>query len=168
MIKNTDDFQQLITQIISWDQEDLISSHDIKYLLKHVPDKETFLVQYIEEQVATASKQGVGNAIIAMHALDFGSSTADTFLTVLEACEETALFKEIRDVFVQGVLSGSYSGTIGEPPPALVAKRDTLIAMAGKCKPGQIKNLVQNLENDIENSIQSNQKEAEEIMDPKA
>ena len=167
MIKDPGDFQQLIDRLIAWNKANLISSYGIEALLKHVPDKETSLVQYIEEQVVTASEQGVRNAIVALYALDFGANTIDTYLKVFGASEKTGLFKEVRDVFVYDVLSGSCSVTIGEPPPALVSKRDNLIAMAVKCMPGQIKNLVQDLVKDIENSIQSNLKEAEEIMHPK-
>ena len=173
LVKTFDDFNILMNRIALWSKAKLIySSFDIDGLLGDVKVKtdsahSNYLVHYIDQNLSTEDPEKLRNVFTALYALDFGGDSTETYLNVLEKAEAMDLFEEAKSVFVHNVLSGSYSHELGEESPHLLAKKNALIIMKDKCKPGQIKSLIDSLIENINNDIQASIKRDEETINPK-
>ena len=172
LVKTFDDFNIIMSRIARWSKAKLILSFDIDHLLKEVKDKTddihgNYLILYIDQNLSTEDPEKLRDGFTALYALDFTRDSIGTYLNVLEKAEAIGLLEEAKSVFVHNVLSGSYSSALGEVPSHLLGKKNALIVMKDKCKPGQIKNLIESLVKGVNNDIQAAIKRDEEIINPK-
>lgn len=172
LVKTLDDFNIIINRISLWSKAKLIYSLDIDSLIGVVKDKTdnvhgNYLVHYIDQKLSNKEPEKLRDAFTALYALNFDKDSITTYLNVLENAEAMGLLEEAKSVFIQNVLSGSYSSSLGEAPPELVRKKDALTTMKGQCKPGLINSLIDSLVQGINNDIQASVKSDEEIINPK-
>jgi len=167
IIKAKNQAMSFLEKIINWRNDDLLSSYDIGHLLKNIPDYSNLVESFIRTQLQNPPDEIIENVLTAMYGLSFGKDTIDIYLEVLKKFEDTQFFERVQSVFVHKVYSGEYSSTIGEVPPALASKRDTLSKMYEVCEPGKAKSLLKSLEEGVQKMIDDNLKEAEEILDPR-
>ncbi|MBD3227663.1 MAG: hypothetical protein GF329_05700 [Candidatus Lokiarchaeota archaeon] len=172
LIKNYEDFSKLMDKIHFWRSSDMLFSFDIDNLLRNFKqssdeDSVSYLVKYIQEKIQTAKKDKVKIAISSLYGIKFGGDTSDLFLNMLLVSEKVGLLNEAREVFFHQVLSGGYSSSIGEAPPALVNKKNALEAIHKKCPPGLVKNYIDSLTRSIADDIQRHMDEGQELINPK-
>ena len=172
LIKDYRDFSEIMDKINTWKREDLIYSFDIDHLIKNCRkgDEESgdYIKRYIEEKVRKGSKDDVKLAISSLYGVPFGLDTANLFLDALIEANKLGIFSEARDVFSHRVVSGGYSGTVGEAPPELVAKAKALKLMIEKCPQGRIKGLLSSLLNSVEEDIRGHIERGQEFIMPKS
>lgn len=171
LVKNYDDFSRLMDRIYAWRKADLLYSFDVEGLLKTCKKSDDqlgdYLGYYIGEKIVQENLESTKIAIDALYGVHFGVDTADLFLDVLNKSEKFDLIEEAKSVFSHQVITGSYGGTLGEAPPALVAKKDALDGIHSKCPPGMIKNYIDSLRRSVADDIKRHVDEGQEMINPK-
>ncbi|MFA5870300.1 MAG: hypothetical protein WC842_00180 [Candidatus Paceibacterota bacterium] len=173
LIKNYDDFAKLMDKINFWRNEELLFSFDIdgflgKSIGGHDSEHGDYLLHYIGDKIKTGDAESLKIATNAFFGISFGADTIDLFLNFLMAAEKAGVLDEAKDVFTHQVISGSYSSTVGQAPPALVNKKEALEKISAKCQPGVIKNYVDSLTGSIADDIKRHLDEGEELISPKS
>ena len=171
-IKSYEEYCLLVEKIHEWLTNDLMYSFQVDSLtsrLHSLKDEngKTFNQKYIEEKLASKNETDVETAITCLHGIVFGLDTYGVFITALERTDGTKLYDKAKNVLIHGVLSGSFSGTVGETPKEWIVKQSTLEQIISTVKPGKTKMLFESLLNQVKQDIKSNLEEAEEILDPK-
>lgn len=173
LIKTYDDFVKLMDKVNSWRSDDLLLSFDINGFLGksiggHDGEHGDYLLRYISEKIEAGDTGSLEVAANAFFGVSFGDSTSDLFLNFLIAAEKADALEKAKDVFTHQIISGGYSSTVGEAPPALVNKKATLEKMCDKCSPGIIKNYIDSLIKSLAADIQRHLDEGEELTLPKS
>lgn len=172
LIKSYDDFSRIMDKINFWKNEELLYSFDIDNLLKNLKNHDEkhgdYLRQYIDEKIKEGGGSDLKIAVNALFGVPFGNDTADLFLNLMLSAEKVGALDDAKEVFSHQVLSGSYSSTIGEAPPALSNKKDALTKIYKKCPPGIIKNFIDALIKSLSDDIQRHLDEGQELISPKS
>ena len=173
LIKDYNDFAQLMDKVNFWRNENLLYSFDIDGLLgKSVGGNDSergdYLLHYISDKVKIGDAENLKIATDALFSVPFSVNTIDLFLDFLIAAEKAGVLDDAKDVFTHQVITGSYSSAVGEAPPALVNKKEALEKMRDKCSPGTIKNYIDSLIRSVSADIQRHLDEGEELTSPKS
>lgn len=170
-VKTYADFSQLMDKVNYWLKEELLYSFEVDHLLKNVrgQDEEhgNYLLHYAEEKIKTGNQEEIKIAANALLGVPFGKETADLFLNLLLSAEKADALEDAKEVYAHQVLSGSYTSTVGQAPPALVHKKEALEAIHKKCPPGEIRSYINSLIKSIEQSIKDHLDDDEELELPK-
>ena len=140
----------------------------LKNLKNHDEKHGDYLRQYIDEKIKEGKGSDLKIAVNALFGVHFGNDTADLFLNLMLSAEKVGALDDAKEVFSHQVLSGSYSSTIGEAPPALSNKKDALTKIYEKCPPGIIKNFIDALIKSLSDDIQRHLDEGQELISPKS
>ena len=172
LVRNYDDFSKLMDKVNSWRNEELLYSFNVDKILKNIKGHDDehgdYLPYYIDEKIKRGDAENIKIASNILLGIPFRESTADLFFNLLVTAEKAHVLEKAQKTFSHQVLSGSYTSTVGEAPPALVNKKNVLTKIYGKCQPGIIKNYLDSLIKSISSDIQWNVDKGEEFIYPKS
>lgn len=172
LVKTYEEFAELTDNVMKWQLEEKLYSFDVDHIMKNLTGKQdvehgNYLDYYINEKINRGDKKSIEEGIISLHALTFGKSSSGLYLKVLIEAEKSGLLDKAREVFAHEVVSGGYTSTFGEAPPALVKKKEALEDMKQNAPHGVIKTIIDNLLKNIELDIQTHLQHGEEMVNPK-
>ncbi len=170
-IINYDDFEKFMAKIIQWyKQYTWFKAFDLDHLMKPVKmlkdtiTKKLYLELYITDQI---DNENIQSALIACKCMEFNDNTCLIFFKILEKAFNSNLAEDAKRCFLSVVHSGTYSAELGEPPPALVSKKETLQKMYSESSPGPLRTFIKDTIDAIEKHIRNNLLEDEEHLNPK-
>jgi len=163
-ILSLESFEKLMEKVIYWyKQEPLWRIFDLECLMEPLMSLE-YAYDYIKEQI---HKKNIENALIISSFLRFSNGTYPIFLEVFQKAFESGFSKKAKGVFVSVVHSGGWGAKPGEPPPALVSKKEILQKMYNETTPGPLRSFIKDFVSDIERQIKNHLLEDEEFLNPK-
>jgi hypothetical protein len=159
-------------KVHEWLGSSLIYSFQIDSLTKHLNsiknnDGETYAETYLKEKLSSGNALDLGLAITCLNSIDFGLDTYELFADALVKAGGTDLYESAKNALVHSVLSGSFSGAVGEAPQEWLNKKKVLEQVVAAVAPGKIKVLFQSLLNQVNHNIKSHLEDDEEMLDSK-
>ncbi len=167
IISNYNDFYNLILKTNSWIKDNLFYPFELDNLLKELENCDTYIDEFIEKNINSNDKKIFSILINFLYSIDFTEKSSIIFLNTLINSQNLGLIDEAKNLFIHKVLSGSYSSSIGEAPPALVNKKNILYKLEKECPNGIIKVFISSIKDSIEKQIEDNIKEGQELINPK-
>jgi hypothetical protein len=146
LITSYEDFKMFYSRLYVLVSKDLLSRYDIEHVTKSVINKSDESGKYYDRYISDLLKGGeseLRQLLALSSSFDFSVDTMDIFVSLFEMAEKYNLSDLAQDSFAGIVFSYSWGGTIGQAPPAMVNRRDTLVKLKDKLKPGEIKTFVE-------------------------
>jgi len=172
ILKNYEDFIKLIDKVIEWRKKDIVFYIIIEEIFKGVENRRddehgNYFLYCINEKIEKGDKESISEIFMLTEFAKFNQELADVFLKILPAAKKVGLLEEAKDCFYRKVFNDGYSSTLGEAPPALVAKVKLLEQMKDKATDYEVKAVVDAAIKSLEADIKRHVDEGEEIKNPK-
>lgn len=165
VIKSYKDFKYFYQKIYSLVSRDLLTRFDMERIVKKMTNKSdsegSFHDKYVLELLASGDKDATLELIFLLSTLEFSGDQIDLYISIFNLAEKHLLSDKAYDAFAGIVFSYSWTGTIGEPPIALINRRDILITMKDRLPAGKLKSVIDAYATRFDEDIKKHEEEAE-------
>ena len=154
-----EDFEIILDCVLTWKDRSGFHQFDIENILGHLSSQTSsehgnYLNHYINKKITDNSKQSLNQAITALYALPLSEDSYATILKIWDAGKKLGLDEKVKSLISHKVISGAFSGQVGEAPPALVNKKDLLLKLKEITPAGTLRNHIDALIKQVEFDIQ--------------